>query len=84
MRDLALSYAVTRCRCTFRNTIASGAAVAKATSANTQSYANITPATITINVPSSSHASAPHEKNCDSVSTSLVTRATSAPFRSSL
>ena len=65
------------------NTIASGAAVAKATSASTQSYASITPATITINVPSSSHARAPHEKNCDRVSMSLVTRATSDPFRSS-
>ena len=43
----------------------------------------IRPATSTINVPSSNQANAPHEKNWESVSTSLVTRATRAPLRSS-
>ena len=40
-------------------------------------------ATAIISVPSSSHAMPPHWKNCDIVSMSDVTRATSEPRRSS-
>ena len=44
----------------------------------------MTATTISISGPSSSHARPPHWKNWASVSMSLVTRATSAPRRSSL
>ena len=80
----ALPYASTRWRCTERSTSASGAATANAMIASNQSYESITAATITISALSRIHASPPQEKNSARVSTSEVTRATSAPRRSSL
>ena len=61
----------------------SGALVAIATSASFQLKKNIVMSTAKITRPLTTHAIPPHLKNWLSVSTSVVTRLTSAPRRSS-